>query len=254
MSRDLKKSGSSGPRERMQKMVDAVRKPRSERLMDRSDKIFYEKSPELKKKHTAIKAAGEDETRISKQRGRAQEKEQKLWSKSKKVEARENKRAGKDGKGVIKDNKRKTVSYEKDGNYTKKTITNKKTGKIVEKHKDQQGTDAKKKYKVTKKAGEDNSTEVKFKQKSTQKGIISQKKKSKGTATYKDIKPSEMKTGQNYRDKRDESSVKGKSSVKLKMDGKTVASIKKKNGKQTKASTARSERIRKRGIKQAKKK
>ena len=47
MAIDLKSSGSSGSRERMQKLVDTIRKPRSERLSEKSDRL-YEKDKELK--------------------------------------------------------------------------------------------------------------------------------------------------------------------------------------------------------------
>ncbi len=114
--------------------------------------------------------------------------------------------------------------------------------RIVERYNTTDDSGKTTKTKIVKKQGKNNTTKVKFKRKTKKSGIINTVSKTKGSATYKDIKPSEMKTGTNYRDKRDKDSVKSKSSVKSKVGKKTISSSKYKDGKETKASIAKNKR------------
>ena len=81
MARDLKESGSAGSRNRMQKMVDKARKPRSERLSEKSDRL-YKKDKELQKDMTQRQKEGKDLKRVMKKRSRTQDREQKAFIKS----------------------------------------------------------------------------------------------------------------------------------------------------------------------------
>jgi len=69
----------------IKKKARLIRK--SNRLKDRSDKLFNEKMPKQQKKHAKRVEKGKDDKRIMKKRSRTQDREQKLFEKSYKAKA-----------------------------------------------------------------------------------------------------------------------------------------------------------------------